>query len=50
MSEKNPGYPFYAVIFYWLHALRAAPLFAGGLASTSLFIAARKWLGRWAGT
>ena len=50
MSEKNPGYPFYAVIFQWLHALRLAPLFAGGLASTSLFIAARKWLGRWAGT
>ena len=50
MSEKNPGYPFYAVVFQWLHALRFAPLFAGGLASTSLFIAARKWLGRWAGT
>jgi hypothetical protein len=50
MSEKNPGYPFYAVLFYWIHALRAAPLLAGGLASTSLFVAARKWLGRWAGT
>ena len=50
MSEKNPGYPFYAVWFWWAHALRFAPLFAGGLASTSLFIAARKWLGRWAGT
>jgi hypothetical protein len=50
MSEKNPGYPFYAVIFQWLHALRFAPLFAGGLASTSLFLGARKWLGRWAGT
>ena len=49
MSEKNPGYPFYAVFFYWIHALRFAPLFAGGLASTSLFIAARKWLGKWAG-
>ena len=50
MSEKNPGYPFYAVWFWWAHALRFAPLFAGALASTSLFIAARKWLGRWAGT
>jgi hypothetical protein len=50
MSEKNPGYPFFAVLFQWLHALRLAPLFAGGLASTSLFIAARRWLGRWAGT
>ena len=49
ISEKNPGYPFYAVIFDWLHALRFAPLFAGGFASVSLFIAARKWLGKWAG-
>ena len=49
MSEKNPGYPFYAVFFQWIHALRFAPLFAGALASTSLFVAARKWLGRWAG-
>lgn len=50
VSEKNPGYPFYAVVFQWLHALRLAPLFAGGLASTSLFIAGRRWLGRWGGT
>ena len=50
MSEKNPGYPFFAVFFYWIHALRFAPLFAGGLASTSLFLGARKWLGKWAGT
>ncbi len=49
MSEKNPGYPFYAVWFWWAHALRFAPLFAGGLASVSLFVAARKWLGKWAG-
>lgn len=49
MSEKNPGYPFFAVFFYWIHALRAAPLFAGAICSTSLFVAARKWLGRWAG-
>jgi hypothetical protein len=50
LSEKNPGYPFYAVFFQWIHALRFAPLFAGGLASTSLFLGARKWLGKWAGT
>lgn len=49
MSEKNPGYPFYAVLFYWIHALRFAPLFAGGLAAGSLYLGARKWLGRWAG-
>lgn len=50
MSEKNPGYPFYAVVFYWLGILRAAPLFAGGLASVGLFAGARRWLGRWGGT
>lgn len=50
MSEKNPGYPFYGVIFYRLHAMSFAPLVAGALASTSLFIAARTWAGRWAGT
>jgi hypothetical protein len=50
MSEKNPGYPFFAVWFWWANCLRLAPLFAGGLASCSLFVAARKWLGRWAGT
>jgi hypothetical protein len=49
ISEKNPGYPFFAVIFYWLGILRAAPLFAGALASTSLFVAGRRWLGRWGG-
>ena len=50
ISEKNPGYPFYAVAFEWLGILRWAPLVAGGLASTSLFIGARRWLGRWGGT
>ena len=49
-SEKNPGYPFYAVIFQFVHALRAAPLFAGALASGSIFIAARRWLGKWGGS
>ena len=32
ISQKNPGYPFFAVVFQWLHALRAAPLFYGALA------------------
>ena len=50
MSEKNPGYPFFAAPFQMLGILRAAPLFAGALASTSLFVAGRRWLGNWGGT
>ncbi|MGO9961995.1 MAG: hypothetical protein ACLPUG_01035 [Acidimicrobiales bacterium] len=50
MSEKNPGYPFFAAPFQMLGILRAAPLFAGALASTSLFAAGRRWLGSWGGT
>jgi len=50
ISEKNPGYPFYALPFQWLGILRAAPLFAGAVASISLFIGGRRWLGRWGGT
>lgn len=49
ISEKNPGYPFVAVAFYALHALRLAPLLCGALAAVSLFLAATKWLGRPAG-
>ena len=50
ISEKNPGYPFFAVLFYMIHALRLAPLFYGALACVGLFLGARAWLGRWAGT
>jgi hypothetical protein len=50
ISEKNPGYPFFAVLFYLIHALRLAPLFYGALACVGLFCGARAWLGRWAGT
>jgi hypothetical protein len=50
ISQKNPGYPFFAVLFQWLHALRAAPLFYGALACGGLFYGARQWLGRWGGT
>jgi hypothetical protein len=50
ISEKNPGYPFFAVLFYMIHALRIAPLFYGALACVGLFVGARAWLGRWAGT
>ena len=50
MSEKNPGYPFFAAPFQMLGILRTAPLFAGALASTSLYVAGRRWLGSWGGT
>jgi hypothetical protein len=49
ISQKNPGYPFFAVVFQWLHALRWAPLFYGALACGGLFYGARAWLGRWGG-
>jgi len=50
ISQKNPGYPFFAVTFQFLHALRWTPLFYGALASGGLFYGARRWLGRWGGT
>lgn len=50
ISQKNPGYPFLAVTFQLLHALRWAPLFYGALACGGLFYGARRWLGRWGGT
>ena len=50
ISEKNPGYPFFAAPFQWMGMLRAAPLFAGAVASTGLFVAGRRWLGKWGGT
>jgi hypothetical protein len=49
ISQKNPGYPFFAVVFQWLHALRAAPLFYGACGCAGLFYGARAWLGRWGG-
>lgn len=49
ISEKNPGYPFLAVPFQWIGALRLAPLFYGGLACVGLFAGARRWLGRFGG-
>jgi hypothetical protein len=50
VSQKNPGYPFFAVLFEWLHGLRWSPLFYGFLACGGLFYGARTWLGRWGGT
>ena len=50
ISEKNPGYPFFAVIFQWLHLTRLIPVFYGALASVALYVGGRRWLGRWGGT
>jgi hypothetical protein len=49
ISQKNPGYPFFAVPFQLVHALRIAPLFYGALACGGLFYGARRWLGPWGG-
>jgi hypothetical protein len=50
ISQKNPGYPYFAVIFQWLRALRIAPLFYGACACGGLSYGARRWLGPWGGT
>lgn len=50
ISQKNPGYPLFAVAFQMLHALRWAPLFYGAIGCGGLFYGARRWLGRWGGT
>lgn len=49
ISEKNPGYPFFAAPFRLVGALRVAPLFYGALGCIGVFFGARKWLGRWGG-
>jgi hypothetical protein len=46
ISEKNPGYPFAAELFYAVGALRLAPIFYGALACVGLFLGANRWLGR----
>ena len=50
ISEKNPGYPFFAVLFQMLGFLKITPLFYGAVACLGLFAGARQWLGKWAGT
>jgi hypothetical protein len=50
LSEKNPGYPFFAAPFQLLGILRAAPLFYGALGCLGLYAGGRRWLGRWGGT
>jgi hypothetical protein len=49
ISEKDPGYPFLAVVFQALGIIRLAPLFYGALACVGLFFGARRWLGRFGG-
>jgi hypothetical protein len=49
ISEKDPGYPFLAAPFETLGIIRWAPLFFGALACLSLFVGARRWLGRFGG-
>jgi hypothetical protein len=50
VSEKNPGYPFLAVGFDAVGAMRLAPLFYGALGCLGLWFGGRRWLGRWGGT
>lgn len=49
ISEKDPGYPFLAAPFQALGVIRLAPLFYGLLACLGLFVAGRRWLGRFGG-
>lgn len=46
VSEKNPGYPFLAVAFDSIGAIRLAPLFYGALAGVGLWLGGRRWAGR----
>ncbi|HEY5153808.1 MAG TPA: hypothetical protein VIJ47_03670 [Acidimicrobiales bacterium] len=50
VSEKNPGYPYLAVAFDEVGAMRFGPLFYGALACLGLWLGGRRWLGRWGGT
>jgi hypothetical protein len=50
ISEKDPGYPFLAVVFQELGLIRLAPLCYGALACLGLFAGGRRWLGRFGGT
>ena len=47
ISEKNPGYPYLAVIFQKVGALRIAPLLFGLLGCLGLWFGARRWIGDW---
>ena len=49
ISEKDPGYPYLAVVFQALGVIRLAPLFYGALACLGLYVGGRRWLGRFGG-
>ncbi len=49
ISEKNPGYAFFAEPFYFLGNLHLVPAFYSLLAVGGLYLGARRWIGPWAG-
>jgi hypothetical protein len=49
ISEKDPGYPYLAVVFQALGLIRLAPLFYGALACLGLYVGGRRWLGSFGG-
>ena len=49
ISEKDPGFPFLAVLFQGLGIIRWDQLFYGAIACAGLFSGARRWLGRFGG-
>jgi len=49
ISEKDPGFPFLAVLFQGLGIIRWDQLFYGAIACAGLFGGARRWLGRFGG-
>ena len=49
ISEKDPGYPYLAVVFQVLGVIRLAPLFYAALGCLGLYFGGRCWLGRFGG-
>jgi hypothetical protein len=49
ISEKDPGFPFLAVLFQALGIIRWDQLFYGAIACAGLYAGARRWLGRFGG-
>ncbi len=49
ISEKDPGYPYLAVVCQALGLIRLAPLFYGALACLGLYFGGRRWAGRFGG-
>ena len=49
ISEKDPGYPYFAMAFQALGLIRLAPLFYGALACLGLYFGGRRWLGSFGG-